>query len=49
MDITLGKKQRASHYFVFHGRARAYFFICLVQYYTVSNYFRDIHSLGMGT
>ncbi len=30
MDITLGKKQRASHYFVFHGRARAYFFICLV-------------------
>ena len=30
MDITLGKKPRASHYFVFHGRARAYFFICLV-------------------
>ncbi|EOV8482672.1 YjgN family protein [Klebsiella aerogenes] len=30
MDITLGKKPRASHYFVFHGRARPYFFICLV-------------------
>ncbi|HBS5678274.1 YjgN family protein [Klebsiella aerogenes] len=30
MEIFSGGKQSSSHFFVFHGRAKSYFFICLV-------------------